>query len=147
HHGERNLRLHHREVIPDAETGTAAKREVRILRLSPGAPLCEAVGIEPVGIVPNRGMALGNEWAEKDHRAGRNIISVDSIAADRLASEHPRRRIKAQRFLKPGGNELLELPSVSLLGAGEQLSEAAMKSANSRCSSKATRVYSGQRRS
>ena len=57
-HREDDLRLHHREVIPDARARAAAEREIRVARALLGALGAEALGIESLRIFPVIGMPV-----------------------------------------------------------------------------------------
>src|SRR5439155_20396819 len=78
-HGERDLRLHHREVVPETLPGPPTKGEVRVLRHSLEARRQEAVWIESLRVGPHIGVAMRVEGADQYYGAGRDVEAREPI--------------------------------------------------------------------
>jgi len=51
-HREEDLRLHHREVVPDARARAAAERKIGVASAFVGALRAEPLRVEALGVLP-----------------------------------------------------------------------------------------------
>ena len=98
HHDQQHL--HHRHVDAHAQARAAAERVVGMPRPVLRSLRQESVGIEGLGVLPELGPAVAQVGAQQDGRAGRHLISANLVVMNRVARNHPDRRIQAQRFLQ-----------------------------------------------
>ena len=102
---EQNDPLLHREGHADAHPRPRAKGDVgeTVDLIAPFAQ--ESRGIEGVRMVPEAPSPVQDIGRNRDHRSSGNMHAREFIIGDRLAGEHRRRGIKAQRLLEDGAKD------------------------------------------
>ncbi len=87
-----------REGLADADARPGAEREVGEGRDPLRAPLVPSLGTELLGVGVPAGVAVDDPGRDQHHRAGRDHLTRDLVVHRRGATDHPGRRIQAQRL-------------------------------------------------
>ncbi|MDR9107652.1 hypothetical protein FEP41_05399 [Burkholderia multivorans] len=95
---DQHAHLQQRGLVADAFAHPAAEREIRIL-VPRGRVRRETLGIERIGMAPQRRMPMRDVRRQEHRRAGRHVIAADFVVVDEVAREAPDRRIDAQHLV------------------------------------------------
>jgi hypothetical protein len=95
---QHEMRFDHRELVADALARPGAERQVGELRPGGRALRREAIGIEPLRIIPVSRQPMDDERHDEHDPSTRDVIAADLVRSDRLARNAPCRRVEAHRL-------------------------------------------------
>ena len=98
-HGDNQLGFHERELVADTLAGAAPERKIRIAGTLSDPLGRETFGLKAFGVVPKRGVAVGDIRAQDHQRAGRDRVAVNVIVISDTARQRPGRGIQPQGLL------------------------------------------------